>query len=101
MCPFSSFIGLLHFLQVTQILLRNSRKTERAATSSFTRLLVRAAPFALRMDSNRSMNHPHKPTPVEKIELPEDPRKEWSAEDIEIEGRKPDLEETEEDEIDL
>ena len=47
------------------------------------------------------MSTPHKPTPVEKIDLPEDPRKEWSEEDIEIENRKPDLEETEEDQIDL
>jgi hypothetical protein len=47
------------------------------------------------------MSNPHKPTPVEKIDLPEDLRKEWSEEDIDIEGRKPDLEETEKDEIDL
>lgn len=47
------------------------------------------------------MKPSHKPTPVEKVELPEDPRKEWQEEDIEIEDRKPDLEETEEDEIDL
>lgn len=47
------------------------------------------------------MSTPHKPTPVQKIDLPEDPRKEWVEEDIDIEGRKPDLEETEEDEIDL
>ena len=46
------------------------------------------------------MSFPHKPTPAEKVELP-DPRKEWTEEDIEIEGRKPDLEETEEDTIDL
>ena len=30
------------------------------------------------------MSTPHKPTPVEKIDLPEDPRKEWSEEDIDI-----------------
>jgi len=55
----------------------------------------------LPLGSNNYMGSPHKPTPVEKIDLPEDLRKEWSEEDIEIEGRKPDLEEIEEDQIDL
>jgi hypothetical protein len=53
------------------------------------------------LGSNKYMSSPHKPTPVEKIDLPEDPREEWVEEDIEIEGRKPDLEEIEEDKIDL
>jgi hypothetical protein len=33
----------------------------------------------------------------DKSELPDDPRPEWSEEDIEIEDRKPDLGEIEED----
>jgi hypothetical protein len=55
----------------------------------------------LPLGSNNYMSSPHKPTPVEKIDLPVDQRKEWTEEDIEIEGRKPDLEEIEEDQIDL
>jgi hypothetical protein len=33
----------------------------------------------------------------ESVEKEEDPRREWVEEDIEVEGRKPDLEEIEED----
>jgi hypothetical protein len=35
------------------------------------------------------------------LQFPEDPRPEWAKEDIEIEGRKPDMEETEEDTSEL
>jgi hypothetical protein len=37
----------------------------------------------------------------EPLQFPDDPRPGWVKEDIEIEGRKPDMEETEEDTTDL